>query len=67
MQMDLPHTLFNFKKEKIGGSKKAKVQVRVNPNDPAFALAQAAYEKALAKRKAQMEGKEPYRMEELFR
>lgn len=66
MQMDLPHTLFDYKDKKKGGGAK-KIEVRVNPDDPAFALQQAAYERALAKYKAKREGKQPYTMQELFR
>ena len=65
MQSDLPHTL--YKPMKKSGGKKETDNYRVNPNDPAFAKQQAAYEKALARKKAQMEGKEPYTMQELFR
>ena len=56
--------------KKRGGKKvkeKGTDNYRVNPNDPAFAKQQAVYEKALARKKAQMEGKEPYTMQELFR
>lgn len=69
MQSDLPHTLYKPMKKR--GGKKVKEKgtdnYRVNPNDPAFAKQQAVYEKALARKKAQMEGKEPYTMQELFR
>lgn len=65
MQADLPHTLYKPLKKR--GGKKDPDNYKVNPNDPAFAMQQAAYEKALARRKAKMEGKEPYTLQELFR
>lgn len=62
--MDLPHTLYNFKGRDKDG--KRTIQVRVNPQDPAFEKQREAYEKALALRKAKMEGKVPYTMREVF-
>lgn len=64
MQTDLPHVLYKSLKDRKKGEKK---NYRVNPDDPAFARQQAAYEKALARQRAKMEGKEPYTVEELFR
>lgn len=66
MQADLPHTLYNYKprKNKKNGDKD---NYKVNPGDPAFAMQQAAYERAMARRKARAEGKIPYKTEELFR
>ena len=64
MQADLPHTLLDYKQRR---SSEKKIQVRVNPHDPAFAAQQAAYERALAKHKAKIEGRIPYTMQEVFR
>lgn len=63
MQADLPHTLY----KPIEKGKDGKKKYKVNPRDPAFAMQQAAYEKAMARRKAKAEGKIPYKTEELFR
>lgn len=67
MQADLPHTLYKpiHTDSKSGDGKKS--DWKVNPNDPAFAAQQAAYERAVARRKAQQEGKIPYTTEQLFR
>ena len=64
MLADLPHTLYKPMGKK--GKKQAE-NYRVNPNDPAFAMQQAAYERAIARKKAKMAGKEPYTIQELFR
>ena len=64
MQADLPHTLYKPLRKKNGGGKD---NYKVNPNDPAFAMQQAAVERAMARRKAKSEGKIPYKIEELFR
>jgi len=65
MQADLPHTLYKPLNKRKGGS--ASKNYRVNPNDPAFARQQEAYERALARKKAKEEGKIPYKIEELYR
>ena len=62
MQSDLPHTL--YKRSKTEGKKGKDAPVRAN--DPAFALQQAAYEKKLARLRAQAEGKAPFTMNEIF-
>lgn len=62
MQSDLPHTLYMDKDAKKRGK-----DAPVSASDPAFARQKAAYEKALARRKAQADGKEPYTVDELFR
>lgn len=65
MQSDLPHTLYKPIRKKDG--KRDTRNMRVNPNDPAFAAQQAAYDRAVARRKAQQEGKIPYTTQQLFR
>ena len=64
MQADLPHTIF---KSVSKGGKSDTRHTKVNPNDPAFAAQQAAYDRAVARRKAQQEGKIPYTTQQLFR
>ena len=66
MQADIPHTLYR-PIESRGNGKSGKRRYRVNPDDPAFAKAQEAYERALARRQAKIDGKIPYRMDELYR
>ncbi|MBQ6958128.1 MAG: hypothetical protein IJP77_06185 [Bacteroidales bacterium] len=65
MRSDLPHTL--YKPLDRRGKRSDPKNYRVNPSDPAFTRQQEAYERALARQKAKMEGKIPYRMEELYR
>ena len=67
MQADLPHTLYKPLSERDGKHSGGVKDWKVNPNDPAFAAQQAAYERAIARRKAQKEGKIPYTTEQLFR
>lgn len=64
MQSDLPHTLYNYKKD--GGKAPAGRTAKVSATDPAFAKQREAYEKKMAKLRAKQEGKEPFTMEELF-
>ena len=64
MQADLPHTLYKPRKKWKNSDKE---DYKVNPNDPAFSMQQAAYERAIARRKAKAEGKIPFKTEELFR
>lgn len=66
MRSDLPHTLYN-PIDRRGDAGRNPKNYRVNPSDPAFSRQQEAYERALARRQAKMEGKIPYRMEELYR
>jgi len=63
MQSDLPHTL--YKRSGKAGAKPGKAPVR--KGDPAFEMQRKAYEKKLARLKAQSEGEAPYTMEEIFR
>ena len=63
MESDLPHTL--FKKTKVAGGNGA-VAPKVRADDPAFELQQKAVEKALARRRAKAEGREPYTIDELL-
>lgn len=65
MQSDLPHTLLNHKKDTGKGAPGTAPRVRAD--DPAFELQQKAVEKALARRRAKAEGREPYTVDELFR
>ena len=64
MQSDLPHTLMNMDNTGKGAPGTAP---RVRADDPAFELQQKAVEKALARRRAKAEGREPYTVDELFR
>lgn len=66
MQSDLPHTLYKRKKKNDDGKATGGKPTRVNPNDPAFAMQQEAYERKLARMRAKSEGKEPFTMDELF-
>lgn len=67
MQADLPHTLYKGMRKDMGGKSAKKVRTKpVSATDPAFRKQQEAYERALARKKAQMEGMEPYTMNELF-
>lgn len=65
MQSDLPHTL--YKKTKDAGKKANGGKAPVRADDPAFKLQQEAYERKLAKIRAQAEGQAPMTMEEIFR
>ncbi len=65
MQTDLPHVLYKSLKDRK--KNREQKEYRVNPDDPAFARQQAAYEKALARHRAKIEGNGPYTVEELFR
>lgn len=65
MQSDLPHTLYKKRKDKAGQATGPKA--KVNANDPAFAMQQKAFERKMARMKAQAEGQAPMTMEEIFR
>ena len=64
MQSDLPHTL--YKRTKDAGKKGGKTPAPVRADDPAFAKQQEAYERKLARLRAQAEGTEPFTMNEIF-
>lgn len=64
MQSDLPHTLLNRKKDTGKGAPGTAPEVR--SSDPAFALQQKAYERALARKKAAQQGTDPQTLDELF-
>ena len=61
MQSDLPHTLY-----KRGKAEKKANDAPVRGDDPAFTLQQAAYEKKLARIRAQAEGEAPLTMNDIF-
>ncbi len=63
MQLDLPHTLYNYKGQSKGGSSSYKF----NPNDKAIALQKEANEKMMARRRAKERGEIPYTTNELFK
>lgn len=64
MQSDLPHTL--YKRTKDAGKKGGKIPTPVRADDPAFAKQQEAYERKLARLRAQAEGTEPLTMNDIF-
>lgn len=66
MQSDLPHTL--YKRNKKDAEKKADtgVSAKVRPDDPAFEMQKAAYERKLARLQAQAKGDAPFTMNEIF-
>ncbi len=63
MQADLPHTLYNFKKDK-GGNKKHHIQTNEEMNtvadDEVIRLQEEANRKALERRAAKERGEIPY-------
>lgn len=65
MQADLPHTIFKDRVDAKGEKPQGR-SAKVNPNDPAFALQQEAYERKLARIRAQQEGREPLTMDDIF-
>ena len=66
MQADLPHTLYNRKKkDKPDEAQKGK-EAPVRADDPAFAMQQEAYERKLARIRAQQQGEAPLTMDDIF-
>lgn len=66
MQSDLPHTLYNRKKKDKSDEKPKGKDATVRADDPAFAMQQEAYERKLARIRAQQQGQAPLTMEDIF-
>ena len=67
MQSDLPHTLYKRNKKDAGKKAEAGKNTPVNADDPAFAMQKEAYERKLARLKAQADGDASFTLEEIFR
>lgn len=66
MQSDLPHTLYKKKKD-AGKKADAGKDTTVRADDPAFAMQKEAYERKLARLRAQAEGNTSFTLDEIFR